>query len=809
MSNVLEVILNLVDNLSSDIESAVSSITGLETAATTADQSLQNIDTASIDNLATAAESAGLSVEQIEEAASMAGAGLGSIDDSNLDETAGSAENAAGGMEEAAGAAGLLEAALGAVVATGIVEYLDGAANAAGARADDWSTFAINMTGSADSMEAVKEQYSGVISEIQSVTGRGFGETLTLLDSLSIAGITNVGTQKSLAEAVSGTAWRLQSQGATIGSVTNATKRMIITDKLSNRQLVQLGLSLQDFADYLGMTKEEAAAYFETLDDDGQAALISQVMLTEGAAAGNEDYKESWEHLNDALGRAFDAISRIAGEMLLPILTPAIEGVTWLLGLFGDALEAVPSSLEPVFGAIMLVVGALVSIWGGLTSVSGVLSAAGLSFAGLGVGGSAAGVMLEGFLTILGPVGWAIAAIIAIIAAGIYIWQNWSNEIIALKDALISGDWASAAELIGNCFTYIKDGVWNALNGVWTYLVEFFTSLPGRIGAAASTLVGLGNQVIHWLVEGLTSLSGYLAEVINSMLVEEATAAATSGGQTAGEAGGKSLIDGLKEWIITNGPTIMDSITTTFWTLLPLILQLLWQILTIITATLLSGALNAGRNFVYGIILWIQQLPGRVWAYLMQVVGRVLAFASQAGSNARAAGQRIYNGIRTAVANAPGMVYNELLRIVGKITSIGGAAYDAAYRLGESVYNGIKSALGIGSPGYMFYMMEGELKRITDLMGDKQTAFRSGSYNLGDSIITGFNGAHNSTGGGVVNNNTGLTINVDLTGTPIGNSDRAIADFITKDLAKDTKFLSKLGQGMGRVVNQKRRATGA
>lgn len=806
MSNVLEVILNLVDNLSDGVNDAISSIQGLSDASDQADAAVQNIDTASINDLESAAESAGLSVEQIEEAASTAGAGISGIDNTNLDETAGSAEGAGEGLEEAAGAAGLLEAALGAVVATGIVEYLDQAANAAGARADDWSSFAINMTGSADAMEAVKEQYSGVIGEIQDVTGRGFGETLTLLDSLSIAGITNVGTQKSLAEAVSGTAWRLQSQGATIGSVTNATKRMIVTDKLSNRQLVQLGLSLQDFADYLGMTKEEAAAYFETLDDDGQASLISQVMLTEGAAAGNEAYKESWEHLNDALGRAFDALSRIVGEMLLPILTPAIEGVTWLLGLFGDALKAVPSSLEPVFGAVMLVVGGLVSIWGVLTAVSGVLSAAGLSFAGLGVGGSAAGVMLEGLLTLLGPVGWAIAAIIAIVVGGIYVWQTWSAEIIALKDALISGDWGSAAELIGNSFDYIKDGVWNALNGVWTYLVEFFTSLPARIGSAASSLVGIGNSVIHWIVEGLTSLTGYLSEVITGMLTEEAAAAASGGGQTAGEAGGKSLIDGLKEWIITNGPTIMDSITTTFWTLLPLILQLLWQIMTIIAMTLLQGALNAGRNFVYGIIQWIQQLPGRVWAYLMQVVYKVVSFGQQAMNRARQAGKKIVDGIRNAVTNAPGMVYNELLRIIDKITSIGGAAYNAAYRLGQNVYNGIKSALGIGSPGFMYYMMEGELNRISNLMSDTQRPYNRLSGQLGESITTGFapNTPSTTHAGGDVN----VNINVDLTGTPAGNSDTAIANLIGKDLAGDREFLRTLSRSMGKRVNKTRTSTG-
>lgn len=805
MSNILEVVLNLVDNLSDGVENAISSIEGLSNASDQADSAIQNIDTASINDLDSAASAAGLSVEQIEEAAAMAGAGIGGIDTTPLDETGKSAEGAGEGMEEAAGAAGLLEAALGAVVATGIVEYLDSAANAAGARADDWSTFAINMTGSADAMGAVKEQYSGVISEIQDVTGRGFGETLTLLDTLSIAGITNVGTQKSLAEAISGTAWRLQSQGATIDSVTNATKRMIVTDKLSNRQLVQLGLSLDDFASALGMTKEEASAYYSTLDDEGQAALISQVMLTNGASAANEDYKTSWQHLNDALGRAFDAISRIAGEMLLPILTPAIEGVTWLLGLFGDALEAIPSSLEPLFGAVMLVAGGLVSIWGALTTVSGVLSAAGIGFAGLGVGGSAAGAMLGGLGAIIGAISWPLLAVIGIVISAIYVWQTWSKEIIALKDALISGDWGGAAQLIGNSFTYIKDGVWNALNSVWTFLVEFFTSLPGRIGSAASSLVSIGNMVIHWIVTGLTSLSGFLTEVLNGLLADEVATGAQSGGQAAGEAGGKSLIDGLKEWIITNGPTIMDSITTTFLTLLPLILQLLWQLLIIIGIYLTSGARQAGQQLMNSLMNTIRNLPWIVWGILMQVVTNVLRMGAQAGARARQAAQQIYNGIRNGVSQVPGMVYNELLRIIGKITSIGGQAYQAAHRLGEQVYNGIKSALGIGSPGYMYYMMEGELNRIQNLMGDRETRFKVGAYNLGDNITSGFGSAGATTVSNQSSNE--VNINVDLTGTPNGNSDRAIADMVLEGV-QNRKVIDAINKGLGKGLNGRKRSLG-
>ncbi len=314
----------------------------------------------------------------------------------------------------------------------------------------------MNIGGTSKTLEATKKKYTGIIKDIQTVTKRGFGDTLTMLDQLAVADITNVDAMENLSEAISGTTFKLADQGATMSSVTSATTRMISTGNLATRQLKSLGITTEDLTRVTGMSADEAKNYFKTLDTNGRAAFLANILNANGAKEANKAYGTSWEHLNDALDRAFAAIQRIVGELILPILTPAIELATNILSGFADGLKAIPGWMEPIVGTITLLVGGFVSLWGMLTSISAVLKLAGISFAGLGVGSEGVIAAMSGLLSTLGPVGWAILAIIGIVLTAIYVWQNWSDEIIAFKNNITSGNWGAAIGQIGNAFNYVE-----------------------------------------------------------------------------------------------------------------------------------------------------------------------------------------------------------------------------------------------------------------------------------------------------------------------------------------------------------------
>lgn len=848
MSNVLEVILNLIDNMTPGIESASSSLDGLEQSVDSASNSLDNVDSGGLDAVENAANGAGLDLQSVGEAASKAGYDISSINPEPVKETSKSGKDAANGLEEAAISAGLLEGALAAVAALGIVEYLNSAADAAGNRADEWARLNVNIGGTSSTLEQTKSKYTSVIKSIQSETKRGFGSTLKMLDQFAVADITNTKVMQDLGSAVSGTTFKLADQGATVDSVTSAVTRMITTGKLSTRQLKSLGITTEDLTRVTGMSTDAASKYFETLDTNGRAAFISNILNANGAKEGNKAYADSWEHLNDALGRAYEHINRLIGELILPIVIPVIELFTGALEVLAGGIDAIPPALEPIAGIITLVVGGFLSLWGILTGVSSALSLAGISFAGLGVGSSGVLAAMSGWLATLGPIGWAILAVVGAVTTAIVVWKLWSDEIIAFKDNIMSGNWGAAAGNIVDSFQYVGQAIYDSLVNAGQQIWTWFAGLPAWIGTNLTAFYELGKSFLEWIVKGLSSLTTTLSSVLTSMLE---TSTSGGGARSAGEGAGKSvgggLIDGLIAWIEDNAPLIMECIALVFQQILPLIATLLMQLGTIVALYLWNAAWTAGSNFVNGLILWFQQLPGRIWGFLMlvltqlaywvpfligygiragvmfvtsiiawfsQLPGRIwttlmgalryiASFASRAPSMARTTGQRILTGLVGAITGLPGKVWNILMQIYNKLSSAGGQLYNAAVSLGKQIWDGFKDGLGIHSPSYLEKAIDAIIEKShtlpvemkTDAEALKRINWAAGSPMMDVAGVTG-NG----------NGNT-LNLNVDLTGTPPGNSDKEIAKQILNGI-DNTKVLRKINIGLGKLNTNNRRSTG-
>lgn len=651
-----------LEGVSDAAESTDLSLQSIGEAAGMLGMDLSSIDTSGLEGVSDSADSADLSLQAISEAAAATGYDISNIDTSVFKDMRDSGNEAAEGLEEAADAAGLLEAAFTTLLGIGIIAYLDGAADAAGSRADEWSRLNVNIGGTSKTLEATKKKYTGVIGEIQSVTKRSFGDTLTMLDQFAVADITNIDAMKNLGEAVSGTTFKLADQGATMGSVTSATTRMVSTGNLATRQLKALGITTEDLTRVTGMSADEAKKYFQTLDTNGRAAFLANILNANGAKEGNIAYASSWEHLNDALDMGFDAIQRLVGELILPILIPAIEFAIEVLEGVADVIEGIPDGLQPIIGIIALVSGVVTTLagaWAGFVTLIG--GDALLSFSAIGTAITGTEIGLGGLLASIGPLGWAILAIIGIVLSAIYIWQNWSDEIIQLKDNIMSGNWGAAANQIGGAFQYIGDAVWNALQNAGQILWNFFANLPAMIGNFSSWYYDMGINLVEWIVEGLMSLSNYLDTILLDLLEGMADTGGEGGessGKTVGENTGKGIIDGLTAWINTNGPKIVEILGIVFMQILPLLVRLVITIMSIVAIYMYNYGRQAGSRLVTGIISFVLSLPGRLGLLLLQAALKVLQFGSAAYSYARTAGSRIVSGVISAISSLPGKMYS-------------------------------------------------------------------------------------------------------------------------------------------------------
>lgn len=135
------------------------------------------------------------------------------------------------------------------------------------------------------------------------------------------------------------------------------------------------------------------------------------------------------------------------------------------------------------------------------------------------------------------------------------------------------------------------------------------------------------------------------------------------------------------------------------------------------------------------VINFFKQIPAKAWDFLSQLPGIVTTTFWSAVGNARSGAQQIYSGVKSYVSQIPGMVYNEFMSIAQRIMDTLGSLYDSAYQAGQNILSGIRDATGISSPGYIYYMIQGELSNVLGVMGEYRQPFARGASNLGASLV--------------------------------------------------------------------------
>jgi hypothetical protein len=343
-----------------------------------------------------------------------------------------------------------------------------------------------------------------------------------------------------------------------------------------------------------------------------------------------------WESLK---GKFQLALTNI-GSAFLVIAEPVIDFFTMLdektngasttvMVLVAGAalLGAAFIGLLPILGSLMTSAGALVAI--------------------LGIG--------------LGPITLIILGITAAVAAGIYIWNTWSDKITETFGFLQSGNWGGVAANIGSAFNFIKDAVINAIAGI-----------PAAIGNLGGTMVQIGNQLIQWLVSGLTNLNGWLDMQMQSMLTE------------SGQSGGQGLVSGIMSWIDANGPTMVNSLVLIVTKLIPL----LFQVGIKISMMLMQGmgqALGGLLGYLFGWIVAPFASAGSAvvstWNWVKGIVTAALSAVTGFISWGSGAVSGTYNWLKGIVSQA-----------ISSVTSFTSWGSDAVY----STYNWLKSTVGNG-----------------------------------------------------------------------------------------------------------------
>lgn len=321
--------------------------------------------------------------------------------------------------------------------------------------------------------------------------------------------------------------------------------------------------------------------------------------------------------------------------------------------LFYDVAGVALDNFTPLSAVILTVATALATYKGIVLLTEGVTKGLAL-----------AQKLLNGEMT-FNPIGLIVAAIAALVAGFIYLWNtsdgfrsfwiNLWNSITSTCGPVIDTIVSFFTETIPQAF----DSFIEILTGFISSAIEFFNQLPYNIGYAIGSIIGFIVSLGIKFVEFVT------VDVPN-------------------------FVTGFISWIAQLPGQIWTYITDIIGKVAEFALNLI------------SKGYEAGSNFVSSIISFVTGLPGQIWSVLSNAIGKVAEFVVKMGSKGIEAAKSLWNGIVDTLVGLPGKMADIGKNIVEGIwNGIKNAKDWLLSKIGDfanGVVDGIKGFFGIHSP---------------------------------------------------------------------------------------------------------------
>ena len=264
-----------------------------------------------------------------------------------LDEMEESGEAAADPLENISN---IIDGFVGAEVFSQLADTLWDFADKAGSFEDSMMRARLEAEGAGISVNEMTD----TVSELSRVTGRAGGEIRESFIKATARGITDMDSFKKMMVGAGAQATLL---GTDIQSMGDKFSSMAMRSTLMERQLASTGITMEELASAMGMTgatADEVKAKWQELDTNQRAAALGMAASMNEGQTANEEYKKSWAGLQEQIDIAKGRLERLAGEVLLPVLIPALETAARVLSWVGDVVQGV---MDGPFGGLVSVIG--------------------------------------------------------------------------------------------------------------------------------------------------------------------------------------------------------------------------------------------------------------------------------------------------------------------------------------------------------------------------------------------------------------------------------------------------------------------
>ncbi|EOS25979.1 phage tail tape measure protein, TP901 family, core region [Lachnospiraceae bacterium 3-1] len=396
-------------------------------------------------------------------------------------------------------------------------------------------------------------------------------------------------------------------------------------------------------------------------------ALQQSIIDSGGAAQQMADTQlDNLQGQITILKSALEGLAISFGELLLPAIKMIVgwvqKFVDWLNGMDEGTKKVITTValLAAALGPVLIVVGKVVSAVGTIMTivpkVAGVINTVKTAFAALNT------TMLAN------PIFLIIAAITALVAAFIYLWntnedfrQFWINLWENVKEVAIA-----VWEAIKNFFTAAWEAISSTAQAVWNGIKDFFSGLWEGIKTIFSTVV----EVIKTII---TTYFNIYKTIITTVLNAIKTVFTT-------------IWNGIKTVVTTVVTAIQTFITMAWNAIKNTVTTVLNAIKTVITTVW-----NAIKTAVTTVVNGIKSTISTVWNSIKSVVTSVV---NSIKSTVTTVFNNIWSGIKGTMGKIVSSIKEGFNQAISFITSLPSKALQWGKDMIMGIVNGIKSCIG-------------------------------------------------------------------------------------------------------------------
>ena len=581
---------------------------------------------------------------------------------------------------------------------------------------------------------------SDMVTDAMSALGMGVDEAETMVDQMaktasttntSVAqlgeGILTIGaTAKSIkgGTAELNTALGILANNGIKGAEGGTHLRNIIlslqnpTDKAA-AQMEALGVSVYDsegnmrsMNDILGdlnksmdgMTSAEKSNIIGTIFNKTDLSSVNALLANTGStwddlqqkitASGGAAQQMADTQLDNLQGQitilksALEGLAISFGELLMPAIKQIVgwvqKFVDWLNGMNDGTKKVIMTValLAAALGPVLIVIGKVISAVGTIMTVvpkiAGVINTVKGAFAALNT------TMLANPITLI------IAAIAALVAAFIYLWNNcdgfrqfwidlWENvkqTAVTVWNAIkefFAQVWEAIKTIFSTVFEVIKTLVTTYFNLYKTIIQTVFNTVKTVITTIWEAIKGVFTTVFNVIKTLVTTYFNIYKTIIQTVLT-------------------------IIQTVITTVWNTIKTVITTVLNAIKTIFSTVWNaIKTIISAVvgaikgLITGDFTAVKNSITTIMNTIKSTISTIWNTIKSTISTVLGAIKGAVTSVFSG---IVNAVKSAMGNVLSAVKSGFANVKNHITGLASQAFTWGKDMVMGIVNGIKSCIG-------------------------------------------------------------------------------------------------------------------